>query len=223
MSLPQPVPIDDSFCGLDINQPLGGSQLVTGHTLYTETRDRMTSVTSYVYNGYCVAFVGTKSGRLKKVSGLGDTAAGAVASPGGLREADRDPGESSCSAAAVEVPERANGSHYQLLVKPAPAWQCRTTCTGPLILTGTSLLAAPPGATRRERDLLVLVREPRRPRRGFYGLLTGMITMHFAPHLREMRDEIEVSRRAPRSAPGDGKKKNESETVSRIDSEQPCG
>uniref|UniRef100_A0A674BCL8 Plexin-A2 n=1 Tax=Salmo trutta TaxID=8032 RepID=A0A674BCL8_SALTR len=61
-----PVPIDDSFCGLDINQPLGGSQLVTGHTLYTETRDRMTSVTSYVYNGYCVAFVGTKSGRLKK-------------------------------------------------------------------------------------------------------------------------------------------------------------
>ncbi|XP_050952109.1 plexin-A2 isoform X1 [Labeo rohita] len=62
-----PVPIDDSFCGLDINQPLGGSQLVTGHTLYTESRDRMTSVTSYVYNGYCVAFVGTKSGRLKKI------------------------------------------------------------------------------------------------------------------------------------------------------------
>ncbi|XP_031659417.1 LOW QUALITY PROTEIN: plexin-A2 [Oncorhynchus kisutch] len=62
-----PVPIDDSFCGLDINQPLGGSQLVTGHTLYTETRDRMTSVTSYVYNGYCVAFVGTKNGRLKKI------------------------------------------------------------------------------------------------------------------------------------------------------------
>ncbi|XP_058618490.1 plexin-A2 isoform X1 [Onychostoma macrolepis] len=62
-----PVPIDDSFCGLDINQPLGGSQLVTGHTLYTESHDRMTSVTSYVYNGYCVAFVGTKSGRLKKI------------------------------------------------------------------------------------------------------------------------------------------------------------
>lgn len=61
------MPIDDSFCGLDINQPLGGSQLVTGYTLYTESRDRMTSVTSYVYNGYCVAFVGTKSGRLKKV------------------------------------------------------------------------------------------------------------------------------------------------------------
>uniref|UniRef100_A0A8C2Q4D9 Plexin A2 n=1 Tax=Cyprinus carpio TaxID=7962 RepID=A0A8C2Q4D9_CYPCA len=63
----KPVPIDDSFCGLDINQPLGGSQLVTGHTLYTESRDRMTSVISYIYNGYCVAFVGTKSGRLKKI------------------------------------------------------------------------------------------------------------------------------------------------------------
>ncbi|KAK1803393.1 hypothetical protein P4O66_020823 [Electrophorus voltai] len=63
-----PVPIDDSFCGLDINQPLGGSQLVTGHMLYTESRDRMTAVTSYVYNGYCVAFVGTRTGQLKKVS-----------------------------------------------------------------------------------------------------------------------------------------------------------
>uniref|UniRef100_A0A4W4GRE5 Plexin-A2 n=1 Tax=Electrophorus electricus TaxID=8005 RepID=A0A4W4GRE5_ELEEL len=62
-----PVPIDDSFCGLDINQPLGGSQLVTGHMLYTESRDRMTAVTSYVYNGYCVAFVGTRTGQLKKI------------------------------------------------------------------------------------------------------------------------------------------------------------
>ncbi|XP_015198176.1 plexin-A2 [Lepisosteus oculatus] len=62
-----PVPIDDTFCGLDINQPLGGSRLVSGLTLFTESRDRMTSVASYVYNGYCVAFVGTKSGRLKKI------------------------------------------------------------------------------------------------------------------------------------------------------------
>uniref|UniRef100_A0A8C7RBL8 Plexin-A2 n=1 Tax=Oncorhynchus mykiss TaxID=8022 RepID=A0A8C7RBL8_ONCMY len=62
-----PVPIDDHFCGLDINQPLGGSQLVAGLTVYTETRDRLTSVISYVYNGYSVAFIGTRSGRLKKV------------------------------------------------------------------------------------------------------------------------------------------------------------
>uniref|UniRef100_A0A671YKQ6 Plexin-A2 n=1 Tax=Sparus aurata TaxID=8175 RepID=A0A671YKQ6_SPAAU len=62
-----PVPIDDHFCGLDINQPLGGSQLVSGQTVYTENRDRLTSVTSYVYNGHSVVFLGTKSGRLKKI------------------------------------------------------------------------------------------------------------------------------------------------------------
>lgn len=64
----QPVPIDDNFCGLDINQPLGGSVPVEGVTLFTSSRDRMTSVASYVYNGYSVVFVGTKTGRLKKVS-----------------------------------------------------------------------------------------------------------------------------------------------------------
>uniref|UniRef100_A0ACB8F604 Plexin-A2 n=1 Tax=Sphaerodactylus townsendi TaxID=933632 RepID=A0ACB8F604_9SAUR len=62
-----PVPIDDNFCGLDINQPLGGSIPIEGETLYTSSRDRMTSVTSYVYNDYSVVFVGTKSGKLKKV------------------------------------------------------------------------------------------------------------------------------------------------------------
>lgn len=63
----QPVPIDDHFCGLDINQPLGGSQLVSGQTVFTENRDRLTSVSSYVYNGHSVVFLGTRSGRLKKV------------------------------------------------------------------------------------------------------------------------------------------------------------
>ncbi|TNN51525.1 Plexin-A2 [Liparis tanakae] len=62
-----PVPIDDHFCGLDINQPLGGSQLVSGQTVYTESRDRLTSVTSYIYNGHSVIFLGTRSGRLKKI------------------------------------------------------------------------------------------------------------------------------------------------------------
>ncbi|XP_019402406.1 PREDICTED: plexin-A2 [Crocodylus porosus] len=62
-----PVPIDDNFCGLDINQPLGGSTPVEGVTLFTTSRDRMTSVASYVYNGYSVVFVGTKSGKLKKI------------------------------------------------------------------------------------------------------------------------------------------------------------
>ncbi|XP_075299372.1 plexin-A2 isoform X2 [Opisthocomus hoazin] len=62
-----PVPIDDNFCGLDINQPLGGSVPVDGVTLFTSSRDRMTSVASYVYNGYSVVFVGTKTGKLKKI------------------------------------------------------------------------------------------------------------------------------------------------------------
>uniref|UniRef100_A0AAX7TW16 Plexin-A2 n=1 Tax=Astatotilapia calliptera TaxID=8154 RepID=A0AAX7TW16_ASTCA len=62
-----PVPIDDHFCGLDINQPLGGSQLVSGRTVFTESRDRLTSVTSYIYGGHSVVFLGTRSGRLKKV------------------------------------------------------------------------------------------------------------------------------------------------------------
>ncbi|XP_072571219.1 plexin-A2-like [Paramormyrops kingsleyae] len=62
-----PVPIDDSFCGLDINQPLGGSELVSGLVVYTESRERLTSVAAYDYDGYCVAFLGTRKGRLKKI------------------------------------------------------------------------------------------------------------------------------------------------------------
>ncbi|KAF1461155.1 Plexin-A2, partial [Pygoscelis antarcticus] len=62
-----PVPIDDNFCGLDINQPLGGSTPVDGVTLFTSSRDRMTSVASYIYNSYSVVFVGTKTGKLKKI------------------------------------------------------------------------------------------------------------------------------------------------------------
>ncbi|KAM6108358.1 plexin-A2 [Pterocles gutturalis] len=62
-----PVPIDDNFCGLDINQPLGGSTPVDGVMLFTSSRDRMTSVASYVYNDYSVVFVGTKTGKVKKI------------------------------------------------------------------------------------------------------------------------------------------------------------
>ncbi|KAI4882565.1 hypothetical protein NFI96_008324 [Prochilodus magdalenae] len=63
----EPVPIDDYFCGLDINQPLGGSELVTGHTVYTETAERLTAVSAYIYNGYCIAFLGTRAGSIRKV------------------------------------------------------------------------------------------------------------------------------------------------------------
>ncbi|XP_072097591.1 plexin-A4 isoform X3 [Mobula birostris] len=62
-----PVPIDDNFCGLDINAPLGGSTLLQGIPLFSEDRDRMSSVISYVYNNHSLVFVGTKSGKLKKI------------------------------------------------------------------------------------------------------------------------------------------------------------
>ncbi|XP_062842202.1 plexin-A2-like [Trichomycterus rosablanca] len=62
-----PVPIDDGFCGLDINQPLGGSELVAGLTVYTETAERLTAVSAYIYNGYSVAFLGTRAGNIRKV------------------------------------------------------------------------------------------------------------------------------------------------------------
>ncbi|XP_049625731.1 plexin-A2 [Suncus etruscus] len=62
-----PVPIDDDFCGLDINQPLGGSTPVEGLPLYTTSHDRLTSVAAYVYNSHSVVFLGTQSGKLKKI------------------------------------------------------------------------------------------------------------------------------------------------------------
>ncbi|XP_029471017.1 plexin-A4 isoform X2 [Rhinatrema bivittatum] len=59
--------IDDNFCGLDMNAPLGVSEMVRGFPIFTEDRDRMTSVIAYVYKEHSLAFVGTKSGKLKKI------------------------------------------------------------------------------------------------------------------------------------------------------------
>ncbi|KAI4885111.1 hypothetical protein NFI96_002472 [Prochilodus magdalenae] len=58
--------IDDNFCGLDMNAPLGVSEMVRGIPLFSESNDKMTSVIAYVYKNHSLAFVGTKSGRLKK-------------------------------------------------------------------------------------------------------------------------------------------------------------
>ncbi|RMC10535.1 hypothetical protein DUI87_13340 [Hirundo rustica rustica] len=58
--------IDDNFCGLDMNAPLGVSSMVRGLPIFTEDGDRMTSVIAYVYKNHSLAFVGTKSGKLKK-------------------------------------------------------------------------------------------------------------------------------------------------------------
>ncbi|KAF5896145.1 plexin-A4, partial [Clarias magur] len=59
--------IDDNFCGLDMNAPLGVSEMVRGIPLFSESNDKMTSVIAYVYKSHSLAYVGTKSGRLKKV------------------------------------------------------------------------------------------------------------------------------------------------------------
>ncbi|XP_035384400.1 plexin-A4 [Electrophorus electricus] len=59
--------IDDNFCGLDMNAPLGVSEMVRGVPLFSESSDKLTSVIAYVYKNYSLAFVGTKGGRLKKI------------------------------------------------------------------------------------------------------------------------------------------------------------
>ncbi|XP_076861455.1 plexin-A4 isoform X2 [Brachyhypopomus gauderio] len=59
--------IDDNFCGLDMNAPLGVSEMVRGIPLFSESNDKMTSVIAYVYKNYSLAFVGTRGGRLKKI------------------------------------------------------------------------------------------------------------------------------------------------------------
>ncbi|RXM35631.1 hypothetical protein EOD39_3975 [Acipenser ruthenus] len=59
--------IDDNFCGLDMNAPLGVSELVRGIPVFTEDSDRMTSVIAYVYKNHSLAFIGTRSGKVKKI------------------------------------------------------------------------------------------------------------------------------------------------------------
>ena len=65
--IPQPLQIDDNFCGQDFNQPLGGTTAIEGIPLYVDKDDGMTSVAAYDYSGHTVAFTGTRSGRMKKV------------------------------------------------------------------------------------------------------------------------------------------------------------
>lgn len=71
LSFMQLLTIDDNFCGLDMNAPLGVSEMVRGIPLFSESNDKMTSVIAYVYKSHSLAYVGTKSGRLKKVGAPG--------------------------------------------------------------------------------------------------------------------------------------------------------
>ncbi|XP_053329094.1 plexin-A3, partial [Spea bombifrons] len=62
-----PILINDGFCGLALNQPIGGLQVIEGMPLFQEKVDGMSSVAAYSYNQHSVVFVGTRAGTLKKI------------------------------------------------------------------------------------------------------------------------------------------------------------
>lgn len=65
--LSQPQKIGDDFCGLVLNQPLGGLRVIEGNPLYEDRTEGMGAVAAYTYGEHTVVFVGTRSGQLKKV------------------------------------------------------------------------------------------------------------------------------------------------------------
>lgn len=67
---PQPKQIGDDFCGLVLNQPLGGLRVIEGNPLYEDRTEGMGAVAAYTYGEHTVVFVGTRSGQLKKVGGM---------------------------------------------------------------------------------------------------------------------------------------------------------
>ncbi|KAH0628846.1 hypothetical protein JD844_010436 [Phrynosoma platyrhinos] len=62
-----PMQINGNFCGLVLNQPLGGLQVIEGRPLLEEKTEGMASVAAYTYRGHSVVFIGTRAGNLKKV------------------------------------------------------------------------------------------------------------------------------------------------------------
>uniref|UniRef100_A0AAY4DKL1 Sema domain-containing protein n=1 Tax=Denticeps clupeoides TaxID=299321 RepID=A0AAY4DKL1_9TELE len=59
--------IGDDFCGLVLNQPLGGLRVIEGMPVFDDRTDGMAAVAAYTYGGHSVVFVGTRSGHLKKI------------------------------------------------------------------------------------------------------------------------------------------------------------
>uniref|UniRef100_A0A2K5R407 Plexin-A3 n=1 Tax=Cebus imitator TaxID=2715852 RepID=A0A2K5R407_CEBIM len=62
-----PMQINGNFCGLVLNQPLGGLHVIEGLPLVADSTDGMASVAAYTYRQHSVVFIGTRSGSLKKV------------------------------------------------------------------------------------------------------------------------------------------------------------
>lgn len=60
--------INGNFCGLVLNQPLGGLHVIEGLPLLADSTDGMASVAAYTYRRHSVVFIGTRSGSLKKVA-----------------------------------------------------------------------------------------------------------------------------------------------------------
>nr|XP_058906493.1 plexin-A3 isoform X3 [Kogia breviceps] len=62
-----PMQINGNFCGLVLNQPLGGLHVIEGLPLLADSTDGMASVAAYTYQQHSVVFIGTRGGSLKKV------------------------------------------------------------------------------------------------------------------------------------------------------------
>ncbi|XP_069040201.1 plexin A3 [Lepisosteus oculatus] len=62
-----PKQIGDDFCGLVLNQPLGGLHVIEGVPLFDDRTEGMAAVAAYTYGEHSVVFVGTRSGQLKKI------------------------------------------------------------------------------------------------------------------------------------------------------------
>uniref|UniRef100_G3TZM2 Plexin-A3 n=1 Tax=Loxodonta africana TaxID=9785 RepID=G3TZM2_LOXAF len=62
-----PMQINGNFCGLVLNQPLGGLHVIEGLPLLADSTEGMASVAAYTYHQHSVVFIGTRSGSLKKV------------------------------------------------------------------------------------------------------------------------------------------------------------
>ncbi|CAG0885210.1 unnamed protein product [Cyprideis torosa] len=59
--------IEEDFCGMDVNTPLGGETAVEAVPVVTWDRPRVTSVTVTLTSDFTVAFCGTEDGRVKKI------------------------------------------------------------------------------------------------------------------------------------------------------------
>lgn len=64
----QQVQINEDFCGMDVNQPLGGTIPIESEPSIVYNDVQLTSVVATSTYDYTVVFLGTVTGHLKKVS-----------------------------------------------------------------------------------------------------------------------------------------------------------